>query len=113
MQRGERRGTQPLPQRRRRQPVKLDLEVQRVGPVVPFRAMLGRERLNRDPRHTQRIGNDRADLALAGGAILEAVCRQWHAPTVRVADRGLREGVLMDLMRQADREADPFCRPGA
>jgi len=56
------------------------------------------------------IGNDRADLALAGGAILEAVCRQWQAPMVRVADRGLREGVLMDLMRQADREADPFCR---
>lgn len=53
------------------------------------------------------IGNDRADLALAGGAILEAVCRQWPAPMVRVADRGLREGVLMDLMRQADREADP------
>jgi len=57
------------------------------------------------------IGSDRADLALAGGAILEAVCRQWPAPMVRVADRGLREGVLMDLMRQADREADPFfCR---
>ncbi len=59
------------------------------------------------------IGNERADLALAGGAILEAVCRQWPAPLVRVADRGLREGVLMDLMRQADREADPFCRRGA
>jgi exopolyphosphatase/guanosine-5'-triphosphate,3'-diphosphate pyrophosphatase len=29
---------------------------------------------------------------------------------VRVADRGLREGVLMDLMRQADREADPNYR---
>ncbi|CAN5830408.1 Ppx/GppA phosphatase family protein [soil metagenome] len=56
------------------------------------------------------IGNDRADLALAGGAILEAVCRQWPAQIVRVADRGLREGVLMDLMRQADREADPFCQ---
>jgi exopolyphosphatase/guanosine-5'-triphosphate,3'-diphosphate pyrophosphatase len=56
------------------------------------------------------IGDDRADLALAGGAILEAVCRQWPAPTVRVADRGLREGVLMDLMRQADRDADPMCR---
>jgi len=56
------------------------------------------------------IGNDRADLALAGGAILEAVCRQWPAPMVRVADRGLREGVLMDLMRQADREADPHHR---
>jgi exopolyphosphatase/guanosine-5'-triphosphate,3'-diphosphate pyrophosphatase len=58
------------------------------------------------------IGDDRADLALAGGAILEAVCRQWPAPMVRVADRGLREGILMELMRQADREADPLCRPG-
>jgi len=57
------------------------------------------------------IGNDRADLALAGGAILEAVCRQWPAPMVRVADRGLREGVLMELMRRADREADPFRQP--
>lgn len=56
------------------------------------------------------IGDERADLALAGGAILEAVCRQWPAPMVRVADRGLREGVLMDLMRQADREADPLRR---
>jgi exopolyphosphatase/guanosine-5'-triphosphate,3'-diphosphate pyrophosphatase len=56
------------------------------------------------------IGDDRAELALAGGAILEAVCRQWPAPFVRVADRGLREGVLMDLMRQADRDADPLCR---
>ncbi|MBX9944438.1 MAG: Ppx/GppA family phosphatase [Reyranella sp.] len=59
------------------------------------------------------IGDDRADLALAGGAILEAVCRQWAAPVVRVADRGLREGVLMELMRQADRDADPLCRQGA
>ena len=62
--------------------------------------------------HLPCIGDDRADLALAGGAILEAVCRQWAAPSVRVADRGLREGVLMDLMRQADREADPLCRRG-
>jgi len=58
------------------------------------------------------IGDDRADLALAGGAILEAVCRQWPAPMVRVADRGLREGILMDLMRQADRDADPLCARG-
>ena len=62
--------------------------------------------------HLPCIGDDRADLALAGGAILEAVCRQWPAPVVRVADRGLREGVLMDLMRQADRDADPRCRQG-
>lgn len=60
--------------------------------------------------HLPCIGDDRAELALAGGAILEAVCRQWPAPMVRVADRGLREGVLMDLMRRADREADPVRR---
>jgi len=44
------------------------------------------------------IGDDRADLALAGGAILEAVCRQWPAAMVRVADRGLREGILRELL---------------
>src|SRR5260370_2450663 len=38
------------------------------------------------------IGNDRADLALAGGAILEAVCPQWHAPLVRVAHPRLPGG---------------------
>jgi exopolyphosphatase/guanosine-5'-triphosphate,3'-diphosphate pyrophosphatase len=63
----------------------------------------------RELTHLPCIGNERADLALAGGAILEAVCRQWPAPMVRVADRGLREGVLTDLMRQADRDADPLC----
>ena len=62
--------------------------------------------------HVPCIGDDRAELALAGGAILEAICRQGPAPVVRVADRGLREGVLMDLMRQADRDADPLCRSG-
>jgi exopolyphosphatase/guanosine-5'-triphosphate,3'-diphosphate pyrophosphatase len=58
------------------------------------------------------IGWERAELALAGGAILEAVCRQWPVPRVVVADRGLREGVLVDLMREADRECDPLTRRG-
>ncbi|MBM3645368.1 MAG: Ppx/GppA family phosphatase [Alphaproteobacteria bacterium] len=57
------------------------------------------------------IGEDRAELALAGGAILEAVVRQWAVESVRVADRGLREGVMVDLMRRADRDADPVGRP--
>jgi exopolyphosphatase/guanosine-5'-triphosphate,3'-diphosphate pyrophosphatase len=56
------------------------------------------------------IGWERAELALAGGAILEAVCRQWPVPRVVVADRGLREGVLVDLMREADRDCDPLTR---
>lgn len=44
------------------------------------------------------IGPDRADLVLAGCAILEAIRRRWPAPRMRVADRGLREGILTDLM---------------
>jgi len=48
------------------------------------------------------IGTDRADLVLAGCAILEAVRLQWPCERVRVADRGLREGILTTLMRQDD-----------
>ena len=44
------------------------------------------------------IGTDRADLVLAGCAILEAVCRAWPVGRLRVADRGLREGILLTLM---------------
>lgn len=44
------------------------------------------------------IGKDRADLVVMGGAILDAVLRVWPAKRIRVADRGLREGVLMRLM---------------
>ncbi|WP_371872846.1 Ppx/GppA phosphatase family protein [Notoacmeibacter sp. MSK16QG-6] len=44
------------------------------------------------------IGADRADLVLAGCAILEAIRRTWPSERLRVADRGLREGILMELM---------------
>lgn len=46
------------------------------------------------------IGKDRADLVVIGGAILDAVLRVWPAERIRVADRGLREGVLMRLMAE-------------
>lgn len=46
------------------------------------------------------IGPDRADLVLAGAAILEAVQRLWPCERVRVADRGLREGLLLQRMKQ-------------
>ena len=49
------------------------------------------------------IGPDRADLVLAGAAILEAVQEVWPCERVRVADRGLREGVLMSLMHERRR----------
>ncbi len=46
------------------------------------------------------IGRERADLVLAGCAILEAICRAFPCPRLRVADRGLREGMLVSLMRE-------------
>jgi exopolyphosphatase / guanosine-5'-triphosphate,3'-diphosphate pyrophosphatase len=46
------------------------------------------------------IGRERADLVLAGCAILEAIREAFPSPRVRIADRGLREGILMQLMTQ-------------
>ena len=45
------------------------------------------------------IGPERADLVIAGCAILEAVCGTWPVGRLRVADRGLREGILFTMMR--------------
>lgn len=59
-------------------------------------ALTARERANQPC-----IGPDRADLVLAGAAILQAVQELWPCSRVRVADRGLREGILLSLM--ADR----------
>lgn len=54
------------------------------------------------------IGPDRADLVLAGAAILQAVQETWPCARVRVADRGLREGLLLSLMTKNEpwRERD-------
>jgi 23S rRNA (uridine2552-2'-O)-methyltransferase len=46
------------------------------------------------------IGPDRADLVLAGCAILQAIRRAWPSERLRVADRGLREGMLSELMAE-------------
>jgi exopolyphosphatase/guanosine-5'-triphosphate,3'-diphosphate pyrophosphatase len=45
------------------------------------------------------IGTERADLVLAGCAILEAIRRVFPCTRLRVADRGLREGMLVEMMR--------------
>lgn len=44
------------------------------------------------------IGSERADLVVAGCAILEAILSMWPVPSLRVADRGIREGILRGLM---------------
>ena len=46
------------------------------------------------------IGYERADLVLAGCAILDAIRRAFPCPRLRIADRGLREGMLVQMMRE-------------
>ena len=46
------------------------------------------------------IGVERADLILAGCAIMEAMLRVWPVKSLRVADRGLREGILATLIAE-------------
>lgn len=66
------------------------------------------------------IGAERADLVVAGCAVLEAILGMWKVPSLRVADRGIREGILRGLMQldrprgnpprrkaQADKTKDP------
>jgi exopolyphosphatase/guanosine-5'-triphosphate,3'-diphosphate pyrophosphatase len=44
------------------------------------------------------IGTERADLVVAGCAILEAIIEIWPAKNLGIADRGIREGILRSLM---------------
>lgn len=69
--------------------------------------------------HEQRIaspciGRERADLVLAGCAIADAILDRWPCRRIRVADRGLREGMLTMLMEEDGRFAGGNGgRPGA
>ena len=54
------------------------------------------------------IGRARSDLVLAGCAILEAILARWPVERVRIADRGVREGILLGLMGVA---APVFAEP--
>ena len=47
------------------------------------------------------IGVERADLVIAGCAILDAICRTWPVGRLRVADRGLREGILFGMISES------------
>ncbi len=59
------------------------------------------------------IGRDRADLVLAGCAILEALMRMWPTQRLRVADRGLREGMLTNMMAADGFHVTSQARPKA
>ena len=66
------------------------------GAVAALRAM-GRDRLAGHPC----VGAERVDFVLPGCAIYTAIHTMWPAPAVTVADRGLREGMLLRLMHDA------------
>lgn len=59
---------------------------------------LGREGLAAHPC----VGPDRVEFVLPGCAVYAAIRRVWPVPRLTVADRGLREGILLRLIR-ADR----------
>jgi exopolyphosphatase / guanosine-5'-triphosphate,3'-diphosphate pyrophosphatase len=72
------------------------------GLIVPAAAMRGiSERLSGlspdERRQVPCIGKERADLVVAGCAILESILDIWPADQLGVADRGIREGILRSL----------------
>lgn len=53
------------------------------------------------------IGEERADLVLAGCAVFEALLDYWPVPMIKVADRGLRDGILLRMIRKEQRKYKP------
>ncbi|OYV33783.1 MAG: exopolyphosphatase [Rhodospirillales bacterium 20-64-7] len=71
------------------------LEREAVDAALAEARALGQEGLSRHPC----IGADRVNFVLPGCAIFAAIHELWQVPRLTVADRGLREGMLMRLMR--------------
>lgn len=71
------------------------------APVGEFRRISADLRKMNLTQRTEHpcIGRGRADLVIAGCAILEGLLDVWDAPNMIVADRGLREGILLNLMQ--------------
>ncbi len=49
-------------------------------------------------RNDAGLGRDRCELIMSGAAILQTLLRLWPTESIRVADRGLREGILFSMM---------------
>ena len=72
----------------------LDLKAADIDAVIEKFLQLGPEGRKREPG----IGRDRAELIMSGSAIMQTLLRIWPTKSMRVADRGLREGILYSLM---------------
>jgi exopolyphosphatase/guanosine-5'-triphosphate,3'-diphosphate pyrophosphatase len=80
------------------------------GLIVPTEAMRAISARLAGMSMTERkqlpcIGNERADLVVAGCAILECILDLWPAERLGVADRGIREGILRGLMERNGQSA--------
>ena len=92
------------------------------GSYLDFDAVQGVSRYLAGASYDERaahpsIGHGRAELVVAGCAILEAILRLWPCRRLRVADRGLREGILATLMAEdghprLNRRRGPYNRFG-
>ena len=76
----------------------LALSAEDAADALDFLRGLGREGLLQHPC----VGPDRIDFVLPGCAVFAAITRVWPASKIVVADRGLREGMLLRMIR-ADR----------
>ncbi len=72
----------------------LTLTEAQIGTVISRMVAQGPEGRRADPS----IGRDRAELILSGAAILQTLLRIWPTDRLGVADRGLREGMLLSMM---------------
>jgi exopolyphosphatase/guanosine-5'-triphosphate,3'-diphosphate pyrophosphatase len=84
------------------------------GLIVPAHSMrdISEQLAGMSPRERSMlpcIGSDRADLVVAGCAILESILDIWPARRLGVADRGIREGILRSLMA-AERRSERSLR---
>lgn len=77
---------------------------------------VARDMASRSPEDRAKepcIGSDRARMLVAGCAIIDVICEKWPSKMIRVADRGLREGMLIGLMGHGrdDDNADQIKAP--
>ncbi len=72
----------------------LNLSSMDIDRVIKRFLKLGPEGRKKEPG----IGRDRAELIMSGSAIMQTLLRIWPAKSMKVADRGLREGILYSLM---------------
>jgi exopolyphosphatase / guanosine-5'-triphosphate,3'-diphosphate pyrophosphatase len=72
----------------------MHLSAQAIDAVIARFLRLGPEGRRRDAG----LGRDRCELIMSGAAILQTLLRIWPTQSMRVADRGLREGMLFAMM---------------